>query len=107
MSSSPTLSSSSDKTAASGAAEGPHALAGMLDVVCRVDVVLGTGSISVRDCLKLRRMSVVRLAQSAGADLEVRVHGVTAATGEVVIVDDSTAIRVTNIAAPPSQQATA
>jgi len=73
----------------------------MLDVVCRVDVVLGTGSISVRDCLKLRRMSVVRLAQVAGSDLEVRVHGVTAATGEVLIIDDSTAIRLTNITPPP------
>ena len=106
MSSSPTLSSSSDKTAAANA-EAPHALTGMLDVVCRVDVVLGTGSISVRDCLKLRRMSVVRLVQSAGADLEVRVHGVTAASGEVVIVDDSTAIRVTNIAPPPGLQVAA
>jgi len=75
-------------------------LAGMLDVVCRVDVVLGTGSISVRECLKLRRMSVVRLAQVAGSDLEVRVHGVTAATGEVLIIDDSTAIRLTNISPP-------
>jgi flagellar motor switch protein FliN/FliY len=73
----------------------------MLDVVCRVDVVLGTGSISVRDCLKLRRMSVVRLAQSVGADLEVRVHGITAAAGEVMIIDDSTAIRVTTVTPPP------
>jgi flagellar motor switch protein FliN/FliY len=73
----------------------------MLDVVCRVDVVLGTGSITVRDCLKLQRQSVIRLVQPAGADLDVRVHGVRAARGEVVIVDDSTAIRVTNIAPPP------
>ena len=107
MSSSPTSSSSSDNPAAAGSAEVPRTLVGMLDVVCGVDVVLGTGSISVRDCLKLRQLSVVRLAQSAGADLEVRVHGVTAATGEVVIVDDSTAIRVTNIAPPPGLQAAA
>ncbi len=78
--------------------------AGMLDVVCRVDVVLGTGSITVGDCLKLRRQSVIRLAQSAGSDLEVRVHGVPAAEGEVVIVDDSTAIRVTAIARPAGEE---
>jgi flagellar motor switch protein FliN/FliY len=73
----------------------------MLDVVCRVDVVLGTGSITVRDFLKLQRLSVVRLAQSAGSDLEVRVHGVPAAAGEVVIIDDSTALRVTEVTPLP------
>ena len=95
MSSSQTLSSSSEPA-------GP--LAGLLDVVCRIDVVLGTGSITVGDCLKLRRQSVIRLAQSAGSDLEVRVHGVTAAEGEVVIVDDSTAIRVTSIVRPANAE---
>ena len=77
---------------------------GLLDVVCRVDVVLGTGRITVADCLKLRRQSVIRLAESAGSDLEVRVHGVTAAEGEVVIVDDSTAIRVTAICRPAGEE---
>ena len=95
MSSSQTLSSSSEPA-------GP--LAGLLDVVCRIDVVLGTGSITVGDCLKLRRQSVIRLSQSAGSDLEVRVHGVTAAEGEVVIVDDSTAIRVTSIVRPTGHE---
>jgi flagellar motor switch/type III secretory pathway protein FliN len=75
----------------------------MLDVVCRVDVVLGTGRITVRDCLKLTRLSVVRLAQAAGSDLEVRVHGVRAASGEVVIIDDSTAIRVTGVTPQPGE----
>ena len=93
MSSSPISSSSSEVR---------HPLAGMLDVVCHVDVVLGTGTISVRDCLKLQPRSVLRLEQSAGADLEIRIHGVTAARGEVVIVDDSTAVRITEIVPPPS-----
>jgi flagellar motor switch protein FliN/FliY len=101
MSSSPTSLSSSDAARALHGADAPHPLAGMMDVVCRVDVVLGTGSITVRDCLKLQRQSVIRLNQPAGADLEVRVHGVSAAMGEVVIVDDSTAIRVTDIVSPP------
>jgi flagellar motor switch protein FliN/FliY len=77
----------------------------MLDVMCGVDVVLGTGSITVRDCLKLQRQSVIRLHQSAGADLEVRVQGVPTAAGEVVIVDESTAIRVTAVTPPPGASA--
>lgn len=100
MSSSPTLLSSSEAVA-------PHPLAGMMDVSCTVDVVLGTGHITVRECLRLQRQSVIRLRQSAGSDLEVRIHGVTAAHGEVVIVEDSTAIRVTQIAVPPNVEAQA
>jgi len=105
MSSSPTLSSSSDPAPVAPALPQPYA--GMLDVECRVDVVLGTGAITVRDCLKLQRMSVIRLKQLAGSDLEVRVHGVPAARGEVVIIDDSTAIRVTAIIPPPGLEAQA
>lgn len=74
---------------------------GMLDILCHVDIVLGTSRISVRDCLKLQRLSVIRLDQAAGSDLDIRVQGVPTAAGEVVIVDESTAIRVTTVAAPP------
>jgi flagellar motor switch protein FliN/FliY len=77
----------------------------MLDLVCRVDVVLGTGTISVRDCLKIQPSTVLRLAQPSGADLSVRVQGVAAVKGEVVIVDDSTALRVTEVVPPPSAEA--
>jgi flagellar motor switch protein FliN/FliY len=72
----------------------------MLDVQCTVDFVIGTGVLKVRDCLRLDRNSVVRLTQSAGSDLEVRVHGVPVALGEVVIIDDDTALRISRIVAP-------
>ena len=108
MSSSLTLSSSSDLSRAGTAAPAAPApaspYAGMLDVVCRVEVVLGTGSITVRDCLKLQRMSVIRLRQSAGSDLEVQVHGVPVARGEVVIIEESTAIRVSDIIPSPGSE---
>ncbi len=72
------------------------------DVVCGVDVVLGTGSISVRQCLALKDGSIIPLEQVAGSDLQVVVNGVPIALGEVVIVEDSTAIRLTEILPPPS-----
>ena len=93
MSSSPTSLSSSDRAI-------PESLASMLDVQCTVEFVIGTGTLKVRDCLRLERNSVVRLAQSAGADLDVRVHGVTIANGEIVIVDENTALRVSRIVPP-------
>ena len=70
--------------------------------MCRVEVVLGSGTVSVRECLALRRDYVLRLSQPAGADLQVLVNGIAIANGEVVIMDDSTSIRLTEILAPPS-----
>jgi len=99
MSSSPILSSSSE----AGPAADP--LAAMLDVRCIVDFVLGTGLLKVRHCLRLERHSIVPLAQPAGSDLEVRVHGVTVATGEVVILDDNTALRISKVASPLGAEA--
>jgi flagellar motor switch protein FliN/FliY len=76
----------------------------MFDLRVSVDVSVGSASISIRDCLTLRRHSVVRLRESAGTNLGVSLNGVILATGEVVIVDDSTAIRVVDIAEPsPSE----
>ena len=97
MSSSPSLSSSSDAIT-------PAAVAPLNDVVCGVDVILGTAVMSVRECLRLRKHSIIRLAQGAGGDMTVLVNGISLATGEVVIIDDSTAIRITDILAPPSSE---
>lgn len=94
MSSSQTSSSSSDVSALAAA------LASMLDVACGVEFVIGSGHLTVRDCLRLGRDSIVRLEQAAGGDLDVRVHGVSIAHGEVAVIDDSAALRVTGITAP-------
>src|SRR5262249_26137107 len=96
MSSSPTSSSSTDATTT---------YAGMLDVTCRVDVIVGTGSITVRDCLKLQRDSIVRLTQVAGRDLQGTVQGGPTATGEIVIDDDTTSVRISSVLPPPGSEA--
>ncbi len=75
-------------------------LASMLDVECNVDFIIGTGKLKVRDCMRLERQSIISLDQSGGADLELRVHGVPIAQGEVVIMDDVTALRLTRITTP-------
>ena len=99
MSSSPTLSFSSE----AGHAADP--LAAMLDVKCTVDFVLGTGMLKVRECLRLERQSIVPLGQAAGSDLEVRVHGITVASGEVVILEDNTALRISKVTPPAGVEA--
>jgi len=61
----------------------------------RVEVILGRGNLTLRACLGLQRGSVVRLTQSAGQDLFVLVNEVPVARGEVVIIDDSVSLRLT------------
>jgi flagellar motor switch protein FliN/FliY len=97
MSSSPSSSSSSDPTLAVGAPL-TAGLDHLRDVKCPVTVVLGTGHISVRRVLTLRRQDVIKLHQSAGEDLQTLVNGVPVARGEVVVVEDRTAVRLTEIA---------
>ena len=94
MSSSPTSSSSSDVAGVRTPLES------MNDVVCGVDFVIGTGRLTVRDCLRLARHGVVRLDQAAGADVDVRVHGVSIAQGEVAVMDDTASLRISRIAVP-------
>lgn len=97
MSSSPNSSSSDGRLT-------PDDFTPLHDVVCQVDVMLGSAAMSVRECLSLRRDAVIRLSKSAGGDMHVVVNGVVVAYGEVVIMDESTAIRVTELVAPPSSE---
>jgi len=78
--------------------------ASLSDVTCEVAVVLGTGRMSVRECLYLKPKMVIPLEQPAGSDLHVRINGVLIAHGEVAIVDDSTNVRLTVILPPPSAE---
>jgi flagellar motor switch protein FliN/FliY len=68
------------------------------DVVCPVEVVLGTGHMSLRRVLAIERGSVVRLFQSAGEDLIVSVNNIKLAEAEVIIIDETIAVRVTHLA---------
>lgn len=99
MSSSQTLSSSSD-SAGQGIDPALAPIAPMFDVKCLVEFILGTGTITIRECLRLEPHSILRLKQSAGSDLTVRVHNVTLAMGEVVIADETTALRVSRVTPP-------
>ena len=113
MSSSQTSSSSSEPstelTVTPSASKGERHvlddLVGQLaDVTCGVSVQLGHGRVSMERLLSLERNVVLRLFQAAGEDLQVVVNGVAIALGEIVILDDRTALRVTQIAAPAADE---
>jgi flagellar motor switch protein FliN/FliY len=94
----PLAAASGEPRDAAGAGQDPLAL--FRDVSCPVDVVLGLGQITLRRCLALERGSVVRLNQSAGEDLQVMVNAVRIAHAEVVIIDETVAVRLTHFAGP-------
>lgn len=115
MSSSPTSSSSTDRAAAPAppaavaagpgskavaVLEAPEPLQPLHDIRCQVDVVIGTGVMTLRECLTLERQHVIKMMEPAGGDLSIRVHGITVGSGEVVVVDNAAALRVTHIAPP-------
>ena len=98
------MSSSQNSSSSFDVASFAAALAPLHDVVCTVDVVLGTTHMSVGNCLRLEPQEIIRLANSAGGDLQVLVNGIPVAHAEVVIVDDTTAVRVTELLPPPSSE---
>ena len=76
----------------------PSPFDGLAELRCPVTVVLGTGTITVRQCLGLERQTVLSLRETAGEDLRVMVNGVLVARGEVAIIDTHTAVRITDLA---------
>jgi flagellar motor switch protein FliN/FliY len=70
--------------------------------ICHIELLLGTGAMSLRDCMGLAAGSVLRLSQPAGGYLQVVANGVPLARGEVVMLDQSVAVRVTDILPPAS-----
>ena len=93
------------ENAAPGSAGARHAgetipLSRLRDVQLQVTVELGRTSMIVSDVLALEIGSVIELDRSAGAPIDVRVNGTLLARGEVVVVDDEYAIRLTEMIDP-------
>jgi flagellar motor switch/type III secretory pathway protein FliN len=75
------------------------------DVPVVIEVLLGRGSMPLGQLVALAPGVVVRLDQAAGADLVVSATGVAVALGEVVIIEDSVATRVTRVLAANGEPA--
>lgn len=73
------------------------ARAAFRDVPVVIEVLLGTGTIPIRQLVRLEPGMVLRLDSAAGADLIIRATGVALCLGEVVIIEDSVAARVTHV----------
>ncbi|MHB8078750.1 MAG: flagellar motor switch protein FliN [Candidatus Krumholzibacteriia bacterium] len=69
----------------------------LLDVNLRVTVELGRTRLKIRDILNLATGSVVELGKPASEPVDILVNGALLASGEVVVVDDNFAVRITKL----------
>lgn len=69
----------------------------ILDIPLQIAVELGRTEMVVSDLLKLAQGSIVELPKSAGQTLDVLANKQLIARGEVVVVNDKYAIRITEI----------
>ncbi len=72
----------------------------LLDVPLTLSVELGRTKMVVNDLLQLGQGSVVELTKVVGEPLEVLVNDKLIARGEVVVLNDKFAVRLTDIISP-------
>lgn len=72
----------------------------LLDVPLVLSVELGRSKMIVNDLLQLGQGSVVELTKLVGEPLEVLVNEKLIARGEVVVLNDKFAVRLTDIISP-------
>ena len=72
----------------------------LLDVPLSLSVELGRARMIVNDLLQLGQGSVVELTKLVGEPLEVMVNEKLIARGEVVVLNDKFAVRLTDIISP-------
>ena len=72
----------------------------ILDIPVQIAVELGRTKITIKNLLQLAHGSVVELDAMAGEPMSVFVNGTLIAQGEVVVVNDTYGIRLTDIITP-------
>ncbi len=72
----------------------------ILDIPLEVTVELGRTKMLINDLLQLSQGSVVELTKFAGQTLDLLANNKLVARGEVVVVKDHYALRITEIVSP-------
>ena len=66
------------------------------DVHLDLTVELDRKTVSLRDVLALEPDQVIKMTRSAGENIDILVGGVLVAFGEIVLVEDAIAVRITD-----------
>jgi flagellar motor switch protein FliN/FliY len=71
-------------------------IAHLSDVVIDVHVELDRKRMTMRDILALERGSVIKMVRSAGENIDVLVGGAMVGSGEIVIIEETVGVRITD-----------
>ncbi len=71
-------------------------IAPLEDVALDVEVELDRKTMTMRAVLELDKGSVIRMNRSAGENIDIRVGQALVAFGEIVIIEDSMGVRITD-----------
>lgn len=66
------------------------------DVPVEVEVELGRRVMTISQILDLHPDSVIRIARSAGDNIDILVGGTLVGYGEIVIIEDTVGVRITD-----------
>ena len=66
------------------------------DIPIQVEVELDRKLMSVRDVLALENGAVVKLMRSAGENMILIIGGTPVGTGEIVVTEEATSVRITD-----------
>ncbi len=78
----------------------PEDLNLILDIPVNMTVELGRTKMTIKELLRLNQGSIVSLDGLAGEPLDILINGYLIAQGEVVVISDKFAIRITDIITP-------
>jgi len=68
----------------------------LADIRMDVEVELDRKIMAVRDILALESGSVIAMQRSAGETIDIRIGGSVIGSGEIVILDEKVAVRITD-----------
>ncbi|MBQ7835117.1 MAG: flagellar motor switch phosphatase FliY [Ruminiclostridium sp.] len=69
----------------------------LMDVPLQVSVEIGTARRKVKEILEFSQGTIIELERQAGAPVDIIVNGNLIAKGDVVVIDDNFAVRITEI----------
>jgi len=72
----------------------------LMDVKVKLSVELGKAILPIKEILALNTGSVIDLEKDAQEPLELYANGTMIAKGEVVVIDDKLALKITEIVEP-------
>jgi flagellar motor switch protein FliN/FliY len=71
-------------------------IADFADVPLEVEVELGRKVMTIAQVLELHPESVIRIARSAGDNIDILIGGTVVGYGEIVIIEDAVGVRITD-----------